>query len=70
MGGAGGLTVVTTALPGLRLAGLGTVIAFGGRGTLATVSGTSPASLSQTPPPPHAAAAAAMQGEDARYLKR
>lgn len=37
VGGAGGLTVVTTAPPPpARLAGLRTVIAFGGRGALAT----------------------------------
>lgn len=50
VGGAGSLTVVTTAPPPPRLAGLWTVIAFGGRGALAVVSGNSPPlSLCQTP---------------------
>lgn len=51
VGGAGGLTLVTTSLPRLRLAGLSTVIAFGGPGTLASVSGNSSAGLFQAPPP-------------------
>lgn len=42
VGGAGSLTVVTTAPPPPRLAGLWTVIAFGGRGALAVVSGNNP----------------------------
>lgn len=69
VGGAGGLTVVTAAPPPL-LAGLWTVIAFGCGDTLATVPGNSSAGFLRYPHPPHAAVAAAMQGEDARYLKR
>lgn len=70
VGGAGGLTVVTTALPGSALQASGLSSPLGVGGLWPPFPELAPPASLRHPHPPHAAAAAAMQGEDARYLKR